>query len=348
MGLLVGRLGKLGRGKLIVSQKGFTIVELLIVIVVIAILAAITIVAYNGVMSQARAASVRSDVAQVVRQLEIERTNSGSDRYPVSLPTKISSSGTNTITYGYNPTSNRYCITVANEMTVYYASTASPQPKEGSCTDVDGLIGWWPLNNNADDASGFGDGSTVIGASPAAGQNGSANGAYLFNGVMNESIRTSMPNLANMLFATPGTSWTASVWFKYTAAPNNTVLMGRGAGTGGSATYALYVDGSNNLRGVLRGTTTTMRTGINDQWHLATVTWDGSTAQAYLDTGTPVSLAVGTVGLQSDYIFTIGSTNNGAGSSTALSFSGSLDDVRLYNRALSADEVRALYQAGAQ
>ena len=36
------------------TKSGFTIVELLIVIVVIGILAAITIVAYNGIQSRAR------------------------------------------------------------------------------------------------------------------------------------------------------------------------------------------------------------------------------------------------------------------------------------------------------
>lgn len=39
------------------KQTGFTIVELLIVIVVIGILAAITVVAYNGVQEQARHSS---------------------------------------------------------------------------------------------------------------------------------------------------------------------------------------------------------------------------------------------------------------------------------------------------
>ncbi|MDB5165339.1 MAG: Fimbrial protein, partial [Candidatus Saccharibacteria bacterium] len=48
------------------KQRGFTIVELLIVIVVIGILAAITIVAYNGIQNRARVSSVNSALTQVV------------------------------------------------------------------------------------------------------------------------------------------------------------------------------------------------------------------------------------------------------------------------------------------
>lgn len=52
-------------------NKGFTIVELLIVIVVIAILAAITIVAYNGIQQRARDTQRRSDVAAIEKGLKM-------------------------------------------------------------------------------------------------------------------------------------------------------------------------------------------------------------------------------------------------------------------------------------
>ena len=45
-------------------RQGFTIVELLIVIVVIGILVAIAIVAYNGISQRARIAALQGDLAQ--------------------------------------------------------------------------------------------------------------------------------------------------------------------------------------------------------------------------------------------------------------------------------------------
>ena len=52
------------------KQRGFTIVELLIVIVVIAILATTTIVAYNGIQVRARDARRTSDIASILKGLE--------------------------------------------------------------------------------------------------------------------------------------------------------------------------------------------------------------------------------------------------------------------------------------
>lgn len=54
--------------------KGFTIVELLIVIVVIAILAAITIVAYNGVQARARDSKRASDISYIEKAIRAYNT----------------------------------------------------------------------------------------------------------------------------------------------------------------------------------------------------------------------------------------------------------------------------------
>ncbi len=63
------------------TPKGFTIVELLIVVVVIAILAAITIVAYNGIQARAHAASAAQARSSVEKLLRLYKVENG--RYPI-------------------------------------------------------------------------------------------------------------------------------------------------------------------------------------------------------------------------------------------------------------------------
>lgn len=47
------------------NQRGFTIVELLVVIVVIGILAAITIVSYSGIQDRGRMVKIQADISQL-------------------------------------------------------------------------------------------------------------------------------------------------------------------------------------------------------------------------------------------------------------------------------------------
>lgn len=58
-------------------RNGFTIVELLIVVVVIAILAAITIVSYNGITNQANDSAVQQDLTTIAKKIQLSYTQKG-------------------------------------------------------------------------------------------------------------------------------------------------------------------------------------------------------------------------------------------------------------------------------
>jgi len=63
-------------------RNGFTIVELLIVILVISILASITVVAYNGVQNQASDSAVQNDLKNFGKVMELFKVDN--DRYLAS------------------------------------------------------------------------------------------------------------------------------------------------------------------------------------------------------------------------------------------------------------------------
>ena len=59
------------------NRSGFTIVELLIVIVVIGILAAISVVAFNGVQGRAHDAAIRNDLVSMAKKFEMYKADFG-------------------------------------------------------------------------------------------------------------------------------------------------------------------------------------------------------------------------------------------------------------------------------
>jgi type II secretion system protein G len=72
-------------------HRGFTIVELLIVIVVIAILAAISIVAYNGIQARARDSQRKSDLAVIAKAIKLYYIDNGT--YPRETGNSNSANG---------------------------------------------------------------------------------------------------------------------------------------------------------------------------------------------------------------------------------------------------------------
>ena len=95
-------------------QSGFTIVELLIVIVVIAILAAISIVAYNGIQNRANDSAVQNDIGNLVKTVRLYEADNGSLPIAGSKSTAVNSTVFPGITF--KPSKGSYDATVDNLM----------------------------------------------------------------------------------------------------------------------------------------------------------------------------------------------------------------------------------------
>lgn len=83
--------------------------ELLIVVVVIAILAAIVIVAYNGISNQAKESSLKSDLSNGARQLQVIKTTTES--YPIDTANLKKNAAT---TFQYNYSATGFCLTATS------------------------------------------------------------------------------------------------------------------------------------------------------------------------------------------------------------------------------------------
>lgn len=102
------------------NEKGFTIVELLIVIVVIGILAAIVIVAYQGVTNRAKTTKSSGLASSVMKKAEAYAAEEGT--YPTSI----------TALTGAASTKSYYIST--NDVSVTTNATTAPTKTNGETT----------------------------------------------------------------------------------------------------------------------------------------------------------------------------------------------------------------------
>jgi prepilin-type N-terminal cleavage/methylation domain-containing protein len=80
------------------KNQGFTIVELLIVVVVIAILAAITIVSYNGITTNANNSSAKSTATSLAKKVEAYASDPDTTGYPDTF-SKLTAASASSKTY---------------------------------------------------------------------------------------------------------------------------------------------------------------------------------------------------------------------------------------------------------
>lgn len=93
--------------------SGFTIVELLVVLVVIAILVAVGMLAYGEVRDRAAASAAKADLVEFAKRIEIAKSDSIDGRYP-SIPTQAMGIRATKEIYRITSASNWYYCTSSN------------------------------------------------------------------------------------------------------------------------------------------------------------------------------------------------------------------------------------------
>jgi hypothetical protein len=208
---------------------------------------------------------------------------------------------------------------------------------------TNGLVAYYPFNENANDASGNGNNGTVNGSTLTADRFGIPNSAYSFDGV---SAQINVPN--SSYISSPTNAVTVAAWILPRAYEDNKLCVSKGSHVNyfqrSYDIYGPWADG--NWRATVSTPTgevfvVSSQKAILGEWSHVLMSYDGTAAKLYINgelSGTQP--ASGTINEPTEAL-TIGSQIFYAPSDYW--FNGGIDDIRIYNRSFAVNEVQQLY-----
>jgi hypothetical protein len=204
-------------------------------------------------------------------------------------------------------------------------------------------VGWWPFNGNANDESGNGNDGTVNGATLTSDRNGNTNSAYSFDGVNDFISATRNYQFNNAI--------SISCWFKENETNEQAQIIGcwdNPLSGPENRLITLYLNSD-----ITKGDITTTMNQINVSaitpntllsWHNVSMVYDGQELKLYQD-GDMLSSSSSAANFRiNQYPFWI------IGAEAYLNsygyfMQGEIDDIGIWNRALTPDEITALFTA---
>jgi len=216
-----------------------------------------------------------------------------------------------------------------------------------------GLVGWWRLQDGTI-------GTTCVGASvtdsSGQGNTGTCNNSPMWvSGARKEGLSFNGSNQdINLSNDIPfgSSNFTLTTWFKTSSNTTGTFQQIWNSGYNGGNTD-IEVILNNNLAGFYArdssgnsfSSVTSISTVNNGNWHQVIGIRNGNVFSLYLDGAFQASVTKALGSVDTTSVSPI--IGNGASSINNRWFNGTISDVRVYNRALSAQEVTDLYNNGA-
>jgi hypothetical protein len=204
-----------------------------------------------------------------------------------------------------------------------------------SYVPTSGLVGWWPFNGNSNDESGNGNNGTVNGAMLTTDRFGNTNDAFSFSSSNNNFISINNNPLQDG-------SASISGWF-YSYSQSDGPFVHIGADDGNISNCNGYFSGlfSFNTLKVDASCNGASNTGWNaniNTWYHFTLTRLLNNLSIFINGNLVGTFNYGNINPPSNYIF-FGATYF----TNSLYFNGKLDDIGIWDRALTQQEITDLY-----